>query len=208
MSTYNELMEAAESREYNYEFLDESEGEGAYRLEGFLFPDTYQFYVGMQASSAINKFLENFNYVFTDEMKAQAESQGRSLKDIIIVASMIEREAANDSERSRIASVIYNRLAARMPLGLESTILYAHPEHEGAPTAEMVAEENPYNTLNRTGLPPTPICNPGLASINAALYPEQTYFYYFTLDTATNTHRFFQDASEFNAFVATQDYGN
>ena len=92
-------------------------------------------------------------------------------------------------------------------VGLESTILYAHPEHEGAPTAEMIGEDNPYNTLNRTGLPPTPICNPGLASINAALYPEQTYFYYFTLDTATNTHRFFQNANEFNAFVATQDYG-
>ena len=207
VSSFDDLMDAAADYKFNYSFMTNGEGLDASRLEGYLFPDTYEFYVGMQASSAINKFLENFNYVFTDEMKAQADSQGRSLKEIIIVASMIEREAANDSERSRIASVIYNRLAAKMPLGLESTILYAHPEHEGAPTAEMIGEDNPYNTLNRTGLPPTPICNPGLASINAALYPEQTYFYYFTLDTATNTHRFFQNANEFNAFVATQDYG-
>ena len=130
-----------------------------------------------------------------------------SIDEVVTVASMIEREAANDSERARIASVIYNRLAANMPLGLESTILYAHPEHEGAPTAEMIAEDSPYNTLNHTGLPPTPICNPGRASIMAALSPETTNYYYFTLDTDTGMHRFFTNYAEFEAFVATQNYG-
>ena len=207
VSSFDDLMAAAAEYKFNYSFLEDVEPGDAARLEGYLFPDTYQFYIGMQASSAINKFLETFHYVWTADMLQQAENRGMSIREIVTVASMIEREAANDAERGRIASVIYNRLAAGMQLGLESTILYAHPEHEGAPTAEMIAEDSPYNTLNHTGLPPTPICNPGLASINAALNPEVTNYYYFTLDTATGVHRFFTNYNEFDAFVATQDYG-
>ena len=77
---------------------------------------------------------------------------------------------------------------------------------EGAPTADMLADPSPYNTRLNTGLPPTPIANPGIASINAALYPESTGYYYYALDTATGQHRFFTNADEFNAFVATQNY--
>ncbi len=207
VSSFDDLMEAAAEYKFNYSFLENKETGDASRLEGYLFPDTYQFYVGMQASSAINKFLENFHYVLSADMLQMAENRGLSIDEVVTVASMIEREAANDSERARIASVIYNRLAANMPLGLESTILYAHPEHEGAPTAEMIAEDSPYNTLNHTGLPPTPICNPGRASIMAALSPETTNYYYFTLDTDTGMHRFFTNYAEFEAFVATQNYG-
>jgi len=207
VSSFDDLMEAAAEYKFNYSFLENKETGDAARLEGYLFPDTYQFYVGMQASSAINKFLENFHYVLSADMLQMAENRGLSIDEVVTVASMIEREAANDSERARIASVIYNRLAANMPLGLESTILYAHPEHEGAPTAEMIAEDSPYNTLNHTGLPPTPICNPGRASIMAALSPETTDYYYFTLDTDTGMHRFFTNYAEFEAFVATQNYG-
>ena len=117
-----------------------------------------------------------------------------------------EKEAANDEERPLIASVIYNRLSTGMPLGIDATILYIHPEHEGAPTAEMLAEDSPYNTRDRIGLPPTPICNPGLASLKAALNPATTNYYYYALDTETGTHRFFTNINEFNAFVATQNY--
>ncbi len=208
VSSFDELVSAAADYKFNYGFLEDTESGDASRLEGFLFPDTYQFYVGMQASSAINKFLQTFHYVWTADMQQLADNQGLSIREVVIIASMIEKEAANDIERGRIASVIYNRLKANMPLGLESTILYAHPEHEGAPTAEMIAEDSPYNTLNHTGLPPTPICNPGKASIMAALSPEETNYYYFTLDTDTGMHRFFTNFAEFEAFVATQDYGS
>ena len=207
VANFDDLMEAAANYTFNYSFLEGLPEGDATRLEGYLFPDTYEFYVGMQSSSAINKFLENFHYVQTDEMLRQAENLGLSMHDIIKVASMIEKEAANDNERSRIASVIYNRLNANMPLGIDATILYLFPEHEGAPTADMLEIDSPYNSRLYTGLPPTPVSNPGLMSILAALNPDHTNYYYYALDTQSGEHRFFTNANDFNAFVATQNYG-
>ncbi|MCI7743141.1 MAG: endolytic transglycosylase MltG [Clostridiales bacterium] len=210
--SYDELVEAAANSNYKYSFLEGIEAGDMTRLEGYLFPDTYEFYVGMQASSAINKFLERFNYVFTADMLKQATDRGLSLQQVITVASLIEKEAAVDNEkgineRALVASVIYNRLSAGMPLGIDASILYLYPDHEGGPTAEMLALDSPYNTRLYTGLPPTPIGNPGLAAIQAALNPETTSYYYYALDTETNTHRFFTNDYEFNNFVATQNYG-
>ena len=210
--SYDALMEAAANYKYNYSFLEGMEGGDASRLEGFLFPDTYEFYVGMQASSAINKFLERFHYVLTADILKQASDRGLTLQQAVTIASLIEKEAAVDpdngvDERRLVASVIYNRLEAGMPLGLESSILYLYPEHEGAPSGEMLGVDSPYNTLTHTGLPPTPICNPGMDTLRAALDPETTGYYYFTLDTETGTHRFFTNIDDFNAFVATQNYG-
>lgn len=207
VADFDDLMDAAANYNFNYSFLEGLPEGDASRLEGYLFPDTYEFYVRMQASSAINKFLENYHYVITADMLQQADNLGYSMRDIIKIASIIEREAANDAERGRIASVIYNRLYAGMPIGIDATILYLFPEHEGAPTGTMLETDSPYNTRLYTGLPPTPVCNPGLMSIRAALSPEQTSYYYYALDTETGEHRFFVNAYEFDAFVATQNYG-
>ena len=204
--TFEELMDAAANYSFNYDFLDENELGRAERLEGFLFPDTYEFYVGMQASSAINKLLETFNRKLTAEMRAQAESLGLNIRDIVNIASLIEKEAANDTERPVISSVIYNRLNAGGSLGLDSAILYPYPDHEGEPTAEMIAADDPYNTRIYSGLPPTPICCPGLPSINAALYPQHTDYYYFYLDPETGEHQFFVYETEFINFVNSQNH--
>ena len=204
--SYDDLMDAAANYNYNYAFLDGIEQGDPTRLEGFLFPDTYEFYVGLQASSAINKLLENFHYRVTDEMITQMTNMGLDIRSVVTMASLIEREAANDNERGLIASVIYNRLAVGMPLGIDASILYIHPDHEGAPTADMLTEDSPYNTRLYASLPPTPIANPGLASIQAVLAPESTNYYYYALDTATGQHRFFTNSGEFDAFVATQNY--
>ena len=205
--SYEDLMKAAANENYEYSFLSGTEAGDASRLEGFLFPDTYEFYKSMSAASAINKFLQNFYGKMSADMEKQISDRGMSLREVIEIASLIEREAANDEERPLIAAVIYNRLRSGWTLGLESSILYLHQDHEGAPTLEMLAEETPYNLMINTGLPPTPICNPGLSSINAALVPAITNDYFFTLDTETGTHRFFETMDQFNAFVATQDYG-
>ncbi len=206
VSSYEDLMTAAADYNFNYSFLAEPGEEGAQRLEGYLFPETYNFYANMQASSTINKFLDEFNSHMSDEILQQLETAGVNLRDVVTVASMIEKEAADDEERADIASVIYNRLNANMVLGIDATILYVHPEHEGAPTAEMLAEDSPYNTRRSAGLPPTPICNPGLASLQAAMQPSMTDYYYYALDTETGRHRFFSNQEEFDAFVATQNY--
>ncbi len=206
VANYDDLMNAAATYKFNYDFLDDLESTESNRLEGFLFPDTYEFYIGMQPSSAINKFLENFHYRMTADLMTRMEERGQNIHDVITIASMIEKEAANDNERATIASVIYNRMRANMPLGIDATTLYLYPDHEGAPTASMLEEDSPYNTRLYTGLPPTPICNPGLMSIRAALYPENTNFYYYALDSETGLHKFFVNAYEFNNFVATQNY--
>ena len=205
--SYDDLMEAAANENFDYSFLNGTTPGDPTRLEGFLFPDTYEFYKSMSPASAINKFLQNFYGKMSADMIKQISDKGLTMREVIEIASLIEREAANDEERPLIAAVIYNRLRIRWSLGLESAILYVHQDHEGAPTKEMLEEESPYNLLKYTGLPPTPICNPGLSSINAALMPANTNDYFFTLDTATGTHRFFETMDQFNAFVATQDYG-
>lgn len=152
--SYDDLMDAAANYSYNYSFLDQSMQGDAKRLEGFLFPDTYEFYQGMQASSAINKFLENFHNRITAEMLEKADERGMSMQEVVTVASMIEKEAANDDERAMIAAVIYNRIAAGMPLQIDSTIMYVLPEHKDVLTVEDTKIDSPYNTYQNTGLPP------------------------------------------------------
>ena len=203
---YDELMDAAANATFNYSFLEDVEKGEASRLEGFLFPDTYEFYEGMPASSAINKLLEGFHYKLTAEMLKWQEESGYSMREIITIASMIEKEAANDSDRYKIASVIYNRLKSDWPLQIDSTTLYEYPDHSGAPTAEMLAKDSPYNTRINKGLPPSPICSPGIASIKAALQPSDTNYMFYALNTATGEHEYFTNADAFNAFVATQNY--
>lgn len=202
------LNKAAADYVYDYTFLEEVGTGDALRLEGFIFPNTYDFYEGEQASSVINKFLNALHYQITADMWKQCENLGLSFRQAVTIASMIEKEAANDEERYLISSVIQNRLKAGMTLGIDATILYVHPEYSGGVVipAEILSEDSPYNTHIYTGLPPTPICNPGMASIKAALQPADTGYYYYALDAETGTHRFFTNSYEFESFVATQNY--
>ena len=204
--SYDDLMDAAANYSYNYSFIDQSMQGDAKRLEGFLFPDTYEFYQGMQASSAINKFLENFHDRLTAEMLEKADERGMTMQEVVTVASMIEKEAANDDERAMIAAVIYNRIEAGMPLQIDSTIMYVLSEHKDVLTVEDTKIDSPYNTYQNKGLPPTPIANPGLASIKATLSPASTQALYYALDAESGTHKFFTNYGEFQAFVAKQSY--
>lgn len=203
---YEDLMDCAANVEFNYRFLEGIPMGDASRLEGFLFPNTYEFYQGMTPEAAIDTFLQIFHKKLTAEMWELAEAKGLSMRDVVNIASMIEKEAANDDERKIIASVIFNRLKAGEKLGIDATILYDMPERKEKLTAEDFQRDTPYNTRMYAGLPPTPIANPGIASIMAVLKPDTTNYMFYALDTATGTHKFFTNASEFNAFVATQNY--
>jgi len=207
ISTKEKLYEAAANYNYSYRFLEEVETGDASRLEGFIFPNTYDFYQGEQASSVINKFLAALHNNITADMWNQVENLGITFKEAVTIASLIEKEAANDEERPIIASVIYNRLKADMTLDIDASILYEFPDHVGVNIPDSILSyDSPYNTKLYKGLPPTPICGPGMSSISAALKPATTNYYFYALDTETGTHRFFNDYASHQAFVATQNY--
>lgn len=205
---YDDLVECAADYEFGYAFLEGIPYGDYRRLEGFLFPDTYEFYQGMTAEAAIDKFLRNFHEnKLTAEMLDLTAARGMSLQQVLTVASMVEKEAANDDERATIAGVIYNRLATNMYLGIDATIQYALPERKELLTVDDLGIDSPYNTYTNLGLPAGPIANPGVPSIMAALRPASHNYYYYALDEATGTHRFFTNNSEHQAFVRTQSYG-
>jgi UPF0755 protein len=201
-----DLWDTAANYDFDYDFLDKSTLGDKYRLEGFLFPDTYTFYVGDTPTRTIGKMLANFKTKFKDEYTARAKELGYSVRDIVIVASMIEREAGNDNERDLVASVIYNRLKSKSfpRLEIDATIYYAIAE-----TGEEFSTDidSPYNTYKVKGLPAGPIANPGIASIKAALYPETTKYYYYALNKDEKSHSFFKDGDSFNAFINSDQYG-
>ncbi|MGB9855379.1 MAG: endolytic transglycosylase MltG [Caldisericum exile] len=147
--------------------------------EGYLFPDTYNFYEDMQYETILKKFLDRFNEVVPQNYGELAKKKGLTKKQAIILASLVEKEAKFNEDRPIVASVFLNRLAIGMPLQADSTILYALGIHKEWLTKEDYQIDSPYNTYKYVGLPPTPICNPGLKSIIAVVEAPKTDYYYF-----------------------------
>jgi UPF0755 protein len=152
---------------------------GTPNLEGFLFPATYDMYRGEPVGRLVREQLIAFTERFGDEYVRRARELHITPYQLLIVASIIEREAELPGDRPQVAAVIYNRLRLRMPLGIDATIRYALNDYTHPLTAAQLALESPYNTRTHLGLPPTPISNPGLASIAAAAHPAHVpYLYY------------------------------
>ncbi len=146
-------------------------------LEGYLFPDTYRLPRGWPEEKIVGVLLDRFAEVVLPLWRQ--EGGGRSLHEIVTLASLVEREARRDDERALIAGVLVNRLRRGMRLEVDATVLYALGRHKAVVTYSDLEVESPYNTYRRAGLPPGPIANPGLASIRAALRPAVTdYLYY------------------------------
>ncbi len=217
---------AADGELDDYWFLEDVERGSSYCLEGFLFPDTYEFYKNSTPKEALEKMLDNFDYRFSDEMREQINTlnehisemmrnDGRSeeyiaahlftVREVTIVASLIEKETSGSDESPTIASVIYNRLfswgSTPAYLNIDATIIYAL-DGETDLTAADYQVDSPYNTYTNTGLPPTPISNPGLASLTAALNPDTTDYYYYVLNPSTGTHQFSTTQEEHEAWRA------
>lgn len=223
--TVEQLEECAASTEFDYWFLEGIPYGAENRLEGFLFPDTYDFYEEDNPSRVLEKFLSNFNKKFTDEAKEQLtvlnETLAQRLRnagygddyiaaheitvyELITVASMIERESGGVQESGDISAVIYNRLCnpANFPyLQIDATIVYALGGITEALTYEDLQYDSPYNTYLYSGLPVGPISNPGLNSIAASLYPSDENYYYYALDKSTGFHYFARTYDEFNRFL-------
>ncbi len=202
-----DLWDTAANYDFSYDFLDSETLGESNRLEGFLFPDTYEFYQSTDAVTALNKLLYNFNYKIYSELDqvvlAQAIADGYSLRDLVIIASIVEKET-DGVDQTGIASVIYNRLTrtdggTNGYLQMDSTIQYALEERKETLTAEDLAIDSPYNTYLYAGLPAGPICNPGLEALQAALNPDSTDYFYFILGSDGSTH-FFETYEEFIAY--------
>ena len=177
------------------------------RLEGYMYPDTYDFYLGESSISAANRFLNNFNKRYTDAMRDLTEDSKRTIEEIVIIASLIEKEAKLNAERSRIGGVIYNRLnkpSAFPCLQIDATVLYALGK-EGTLTAEDLLTVSPYNTYTTPGLPPTAICNPGISSMLAALQYEDHGYYYYVADPEDGSHLFAKTLEQHNKNVAAME---
>ncbi len=210
----------------DYWFLEGVQRGDKYCLEGFLFPDTYNFYVNDDAENVLEKMLDDFDYRFSDEHITALDtlnetlaamlkengyddsyiaSQKMDIRKLVTVASLIEKETANNDESYSIASVIYNRLTnqAEYPyLNIDAALLYALG-HKEALTAEDLQTDTPYNTYIYKGLIPGPIANPGLNSLNAALNPDDTDYHYYVLDTSSETrvHHFSETYEDHIDFI-------
>jgi UPF0755 protein len=157
-------------------------------LEGYLFPQTYDFYYDTDPREILERMVDEFDNFFNDSLRERAAQMGLSISEVMKMASIIEDEARVDSERPIIASVYYNRLKKRMPLESDPTVQYAIGERTRVYYKELKID-SPFNTYERIGLPPTPICNPGAKSIIAALYPAKTNYLYFVAN-GHGGHRF------------------
>lgn len=169
---------AAAGGEFPFPFL-EGVPDGPHRLEGYLFPDTYEVGPGVSGEDVIKMMLERFAAVFTPEMQERARDLGLSSRDVVILASMVEREAKLDRERPIIAAVFLNRLRQGMRLESCATVQYILDKQKETLTYEDLRISSPYNTYLHEGLPPGPIANPGLTSLKAVLYPAKVNYLYF-----------------------------
>ena len=190
MGTREGFVEVIENGEFDYWFIRELEENGVdenriYRLEGYLFPDTYQFYKASSEWSIVNKLLKRFSQIFTKEYRAQCEVFGYTVDEMITLASMIEKEAGAPSEFFTVSSVFHNRLNApwNFPkLESDATVVYQISHENGERTAVTAADldrDIPYNTYLYNGLPPGPIANPSASAMLAALSPQTTNYYFF-----------------------------
>ena len=208
-------------------FLDGLTRGDKYCLEGYLFPDTYEFYTNDSPANVLGKMLGNFDKRVDDSLREKLtelnahisdmmRKDGRgndyisshqfTMADVVTVASLIEKETASADEGYTVASVIYNRLFAwhgtPSYLNIDASVIYALDGKTDL-TAEDLQVDSPYNTYTNTGLTPGPITNPGLSSIEAALEPQDTDYYYYVLDPETGVHHFSRTLEEHEAFRAS-----
>lgn len=163
-------------------------------LEGWLYPDTYRVFRNASAADIVAKMLENFDRKLTSDLRAEIARRGKSVTDIITLASLIEKEVAGPEDRRVVAGILWGRLAADMALQVDATVNYITGKRE-TPSANDLAIDSPYNTYRYRGLPPTAISNPGINAIRAAVFPQASdYAYYLsTPDGRTIFSRTFEE---------------
>jgi UPF0755 protein len=181
-------------------------GTHAESLEGFLFPDTFEVERHARVADLVQRQLEDFKRRIAGVDMAYARSKNLTVFDVVTIASMIEREAQLEGQRKLVAAVIYNRLRDGMALGIDATTRFATGNFDRPLTESELAVESPYNTRTHVGLPPGPIGNPGLASLEAAAHPAKVGYLYYVVEPGTcGKLAFSTTAAEFEADAARYD---
>lgn len=180
----------------------------AANLEGYLFPDTYAVHSDTSAQDIVASAVKRFKEIWDSKLREPAKARGLSPHEVVTIASIIETEAKLDKDRPVVSSVIYNRLRKKMNLSVDSTIIYASKlagkwRNDGKVYMSDINRESPYNTRKVLGLPPGPVGNPGLASLEAVLHPIRSDYIYYVRDPAQNNgaHTFYSDAASFELGV-------
>lgn len=177
-------------------------------IEGFLFPATYDFTARTTAKELVASQIAFFEKNFAQLDLAYAKTKNLTAYDVLIIASMVEKETIAPDERPKVAAVIYNRLKAGMPLGIDATIRYGLDVPGTEPLkVSQLESDSPYNTRKRTGLPPTPIASPGLAAMQAAAHPAKVDFLFFVRKPDRIHHFFTASESEFYAKACEYGFG-
>lgn len=189
-------------------FVKKVEGR-RYELEGYLFPDTYNFPKGATPDYVIKTMLDKFKFEIDNIQKENGVTlTADEISDLVTKASIIENEARVDEERPLISSVIDNRLKIDMPLQIDATVIYALGKHVDVVTYKNLKVDSRYNTYKYKGLPIGPISNPGKESLVAALNPAKTNYLYYILVPGTNKHEFTSNGTEFNKLRKKYGYDN
>jgi UPF0755 protein len=181
----------------DYDFLKEIPGKSG--LEGFLFPDTYIFFKNAGAASIAGRMLENFDEKLTPQMRNDIQSQGRSVYQIVTMASILEKEVKTPDDMKIASGIFWDRIDAGVPLQSCATVAYVLGQEKKQYSIADTQTPSPYNTYLNKGLPPEPIDNPGMNSIKAAIYPTKTDYNYFLTDPATGNTIFSKTLEEHNA---------
>ena len=189
-----EQLQAAVAKPEALGLPDYAEGQ----VEGFLFPATYDVEPGTTAVQALTMMVERYEQAATElELEARAEALGRTPYEVLITASLIEKETAFPADRAKVARVVYNRLDDGMPLQFDSTVNYIRTEKKARLSLDDLKQESDYNTYQNTGLPPTPIDSPGAEAIEAALSPAEGDYVYFVTIAKDGRSLFTADYDEF-----------
>ncbi len=208
VTTTQQLQDMSANWDYNFSWLKDLPLGDYHRLEGYLFPDTYTFYLGEDPKYVLNKMLVNFETKMGEYMDQFTEESKYSLHDIVTIASMIEKETDGGDDYGKIASVIYNRLEntraeTKGYLQIDATLVYINGGK--VPTEADKSIDSPYNTYLHQGLPAGPISNPGMTSLWAAINPDKTSYYYYVLNPETKKHEFTKTYAQHQALV--EKYG-
>ncbi len=169
----------------DYDFLKDLSDN---KLEGFLFPDTYLIYKDATAEDVLRKMLDNFQNKLTPALQTEITAQGKTLYDVLKMASILEREVKTETDMKMVAGILWQRIATKMALQVDSSLKYIIGGNNPSLTLNELAIESPYNTYKYRGLTPTPIGNPGISAIRATIYPEKSdYWYYLSAKDSDET---------------------